>query len=99
MNFKTEFKKDVTARYEFSSGFTKGEEVTMTYNVWANKTEQRGGFEMYSNADHYAEGSLGFYKGELVDYDGVYSLDLNIIKQLGEWGFDVRDMKKSMEEG
>lgn len=98
MNFKTKFKKDVSVRYETSFGASPLEKVIMTYNIWADKLKQRGGFEMWSNKDHYAEGSLGFDKGELVDYDGVFSLDLNIIEQLGKWGFDVTDMKKSMED-
>tara|TARA_R100001443_G_scaffold113434_2_gene128064 strand:- start:515 stop:994 length:480 start_codon:yes stop_codon:yes gene_type:complete len=91
------FKKDVSVRYETSAGaITPTEKVIMTYNVWADKIKQRGGFEMYDNSNHHAEGGLWFRENELVDYDGTFSLDLNIIDQLGKWGFNVDDMRKSM---
>ena len=91
------FKKDVSVRYETSGGaITPTEKVIMTYNVWADKIKQRGGFEMYDNSNNYAEGGLWFRENELVDYDGMFSLDLNIIDQLGKWGFNVDAMRKSM---
>ena len=92
------FKKDVSVRYETSSGvITTTEKVVMTYNIWADKIKQRGGFEMYDNSNNYAEGGLWFDENELVDYDGVFSLDLNIIDQLDKWDFNVDDMRESMK--
>ena len=95
---EVKFKKDVSVRYETSGGvITPTEKVIMTYNIWIDKIKQRGGFEMYSNSNHHAEGGLWFRENELVDYDGMFSLDLNIIDQLDKWGFNVDAMRKSMK--
>tara|TARA_R110002051_G_scaffold324930_2_gene424652 strand:- start:476 stop:775 length:300 start_codon:yes stop_codon:yes gene_type:complete len=98
MNFKTEFKKEISVCHDSSHGSTEREKVTMNYSVWADESRQKGGYELYSDCEeYYAEGELNFTNGELTDYDGMYSLDLDVIKVLGTWGFDVADMKKTME--
>jgi len=99
MNFKSEFKKEISVCHDSSHGSTESERVTMNYSVWANAIKQEGGYELYSNCGEYhAEGCLEFDKGELTGYDGMFALDLDVIKQLGKWGFDVNNMKKTMED-
>tara|TARA_R110002020_G_C15656000_1_gene716220 strand:+ start:56 stop:361 length:306 start_codon:yes stop_codon:yes gene_type:complete len=99
VKFKTEFKKEVSVCHEYSHGSTEREKVTMNYSVWADVMKQRGGYELYSDCmEYYAEGELNFTNGKLTDYDGMGCLDLDVIKQLGKWGFDVKDMKKSTED-
>ena len=98
MNFKSEFKKEISVCHDSSHGSTEIEKVMMNYSVWANAIKQKGGYELYSNCGRYhAEGELNFTNGELTDYDGMFALDLDIIKQLGRWGFDVTDMQKTMD--
>lgn len=96
--FKTEFKKEISVCHDSSHGSTKPEKVTMNYSVWVCPIRQQGGYELYSDcSEYYAEGCLEFDSDELTGYDGMFALDLDIIKQVGKWGFDVKDMKKSME--
>lgn len=76
-----------------SWGGTKPEKRTMRYTAWARGT--RGGFEIYDTEDserYYAEGGLWFgsWKKEddyyLYDYDGIYSLPIQIILWLDSIG-------------
>jgi hypothetical protein len=46
-------------------GYTDG-----SYEIWDKQT---------NGLDYYEEGSLTFLDGELVDYDGCYCLDENVI--------------------
>ena len=98
MKFEKEFKKEIFVCHDSSHGSTEREKVTMNYSVWANAIKQEGGYELYSDCGNYnAEGELNFTKGELTGYDGMFALDLDIIKQLGKWGFNVTDMQKTMD--
>ena len=62
----------------------------MEYNVGWIKEEDRGWFEMYDEEsggeDYYAEGRLEFDGNKLVGYDGVFSLDENIIDCVKKMG-------------
>lgn len=77
------------------------EKKTMLYNVGWDKENQRGWFELYDQEsggeDYYAEGSLGFDGNELTDYDGVFSLDDEIVKCLEKMGADVEQMKDDLD--
>lgn len=77
------------------------EKKIMKYNVGWDKEEGRGWFEMYDEEsrgdDYYAEGGLEFTGITLDGYDGVFSLDEEVIKCLEDWGADVEQMKEDLE--
>ena len=84
--------------YETSiSPYVDRELKNMQYFVEWDKDRQRGSFELYdvdSGGElYYGEGGLWFKGNELVDYDGVFSLDDVIIKCLEDWGADVTYVK------
>ena len=83
--------KERNVRLEYSHGATKPEKKTMTYSVVYNPLKNYGFFEMSSDCgEYYAEGGLWFSpEGELTDYDGCFSLDNIIRKQLDSWGLDT----------
>ena len=82
--------KERNVRLEYSHGATKPEKKTMTYIVVYNPLKDYGFFETYSDCgEYYAEGGLWFKEGELTDYDGCFSLDNIIRKQLDSWGLDT----------
>lgn len=58
-----------------------------------------GSFEIWleDNMESYEEGRLWFEDKTLVDYDGVFCLDRPIIDCLERNGFDVQDIKESLE--
>ena len=91
---KKEFKEVMYVGYETSmSPIVEREKRTMMYNVWWNKEDERGGFEILDDEtygdDYYAEGGLWFDGKELTDYDGVFELDENVVKCLKDWGADT----------
>ena len=95
-NLESNFKKTMYVGYETSmSPHIKREKKVMEYNVGWNQNEQRGWFEMYDEEsggeEYYAEGGLWFDGNNLTDYDGVFSLDENIVKCLKEWGANTDD--------
>ena len=65
-------------------------QVELEYTVGWSKSEERGWFEVADvnsgGLRFYQEGELLFDGKELIDYDGVYELDENIIKTLKKWG-------------
>ncbi len=71
-----------------SWGATKPEKRTMRYTAWARGT--RGGFEIYDTEDserYYSEGGLWFGSDDyLFDYDGIYSLPIQIVLWLDTLG-------------
>lgn len=73
------------------------EEKTMQYHVAWDKDNERGWFEVYDDEsggeDYYGEGGLSFDGNKLYDYDGVFSLDDEVLKCLKEWGADVSDIE------
>ena len=83
-------------RYENSLGIcNEYKEVPMEYIVRLGKVSS---FEMMSSdGDHYAEGSLEIHNGELVDYDGVFSLAAEVLYMLRREGTDVAEMQESLE--
>ena len=80
------------------SPIVEREKRTMEYTVEWYKDEERGWFEIYDEEsggeDYYAEGGLGFTGNVLDDYDGVFSLDDEVIKCLKDWGADVSEMEE-----
>lgn len=76
-------------------------EVLMKYNVNYNPERDYGSFEIYDldsgGNDFYSEGGLWFRDGELVDYDGIFSLPIPVLDKLEEWGLNVEDMRRVME--
>jgi hypothetical protein len=73
------------------------EKKTMEYHVGWDKEREHGWFEVYDEEsggeDYYAEGGLSFDGNKLYDYDGVFSLDDEVLKCLKEWGADVSDIE------
>ncbi len=89
-------------RYSFSNKglniLSQGrEKKTMEYHVEWDKEREHGWFEIYDEEsggeDYYAEGGLSFDGNKLYDYDGVFSLDDEVLKCLKEWGADVSDIE------
>jgi len=89
--------KKVHVRMESSFGATEPEFKTMRFTAWASKERQRGGFEIYDtdgSEQYYAEGGLWFTDPStrtdgghyLCDYDGIYSLPIEIQLWLDEIG-------------
>ena len=77
------------------------EKKTMQYHVTWNKEFNSGSFEIYDvesgGNDYYAEGGLEFTDKVLDGYDGVFSLDEEVINCLEDWGADVKQMKEDLE--
>ena len=74
--------------------------VKLTFNVTVlderSDGNQRGSFQWYNDDEvWYCEGGLWFRNGELMDYDGCFSLCSQVIKCLHEHGFDVESIAKS----
>lgn len=93
-NLEKTFEKIRYVGWETSMSPTvKREKKTMHYFVNWNQEKNRGWFEMYDKEsggeDYYASGSLSFTGKELDDYDGVFSLDEEIISCLKNWGADT----------
>ena len=69
------------------------EKKTMQYHVWWDKSGEQGGFEIYDvesgGEDYYAEGGLEFTGKVLDGYDGVFSLDENVVECIKDWGADT----------
>jgi hypothetical protein len=90
-----QFKKTMYVGYETSmSPHINREQKVMEYNVGWNKEVERGWFEMYDEDsgghEYYAAGGLFFNGNELIDYDGVFSLDENIIDCVKEMGAIIK---------
>ena len=88
--------------YTGSWGETKPKTRTMKYIVRLPEGENTyGSFELYDvesgGEEFYGEGGLWFSeKGELQDYDGVFSLSDTILDMCEENGFNVEDMRKTL---
>lgn len=86
-------------RNEGSWGATEWEEVNMVLHVHMNESRTYGSFESYEEGgygQYYAEGGLWITDNELVDYDGMFSLDLRVLDILDEWDFDTSDMREAL---
>ena len=86
--------KKTHVRMENSWGATEPELVTMRFTAWVSKERQRGGFEIYDIDDserYYAEGMLLFTDNTLYDYDGIFSLPIEIQLWLDEIGMISQD--------
>lgn len=93
-----------TVVWSHQNGATRREEevnlrVTVSVGEPKDDGSAYGWFEWYStdSSDWYASGGLWFRDGELVDYDGVFSLSHMVLKKLHEWGYDVTDVADSCE--
>lgn len=77
------------------------EKKTMEYTIEWYKDDKSGWFEIYDEEsggeDYYAEGGLEFDGNKLTDYDGVFSLDDEVLKCLKEWGADVSEMEELLK--
>lgn len=63
---------------------------TKNYTVGIRPDEQYGYFESNSDDEYdYVEGGLWFENDELVDFDGTYSLPIEVIDAIIELGFRV----------
>ena len=97
---KTSFSRKCPVNIEGSWGGSRlKDEAILEFNVQVDDKKQYGSYEFYDvdSYDCYAEGGLWFSKGELVDYDGVMSLPLEILDVLELDGWDVKSMRKSLE--
>ena len=59
-----------------------------------SKASEYETYEEGGEGQYYAEGGLWITDNELVDYDGVGSLDLRVLDILENWDFDVEDMRR-----
>jgi hypothetical protein len=96
--FKKSFQKVRYVGWESSMSPTiEREKKTMQYHVWWDKNGEQGGFEVYDvesgGEDYYGEGGLEFTGKVLDGYDGVFSLDDEVVKCVKEWGADTKDME------
>lgn len=59
----------------------------------------RGWFEQYDvdNLGYHADGILVFVGNELVDFDGIFALSVEVLDTLEENGFDVTEMRRCHE--
>ncbi len=89
VNIKTLLFKKYRISSTFTKKFRKAGEVE--FNIHYNSIIDYGSFEYYTTDEEgiYAEGGLWFKDGELVDYDGVYSLNKAIREQLDKWNLDT----------
>jgi len=97
-----DFKKVRYVGWERSMSPTiEREKKTMQYSVGWNEEEERGWFEMYDEEsggdDYYAEGCLELTGKVLDGYDGVFSLDEEVINCLEDWGADVKQMREDLD--
>ncbi len=86
-------------RLEGSWGASEWEECDMVLSVNMDAERTYGWFETYAEGHsdkYYAEGGLWITDNELVDYDGVGSLDLRVLDILEDWDFDVEDMRETL---
>jgi flagellar basal body rod protein FlgG len=85
--------EEVVKKVRYSGSWGSTESETRTMKITAGIDEDgRGAFEIYDvesgGEDYYGSGSLTLGRdGYLVDYDGVGSLDINIIEWLADYGF------------
>ena len=87
-------------RLEGSWGTTEWEECDMILHVNMREDKTYGWFESYAKGHsdkYYAEGGLWIRNNELVDYDGVFSLDLRVLDILENWDIDVSDMRRVLQ--
>ena len=101
-NLEKSFKKVRYVGWETSmSPIVEREKKTMQYSVGWDKDNENGWYEMYDEdsggEDYYAEGVLEFTGITLDGYDGVFSLDEEVINCLENWGADVKQMKQDLE--
>jgi len=80
------------------------EKKVMEYQVGWDKAKQRGWFEIYDEEsggdDYYGGGGLEFNGNMLVGYDGVFTLDSEVIQCLKDWGATMDEfMEEEEEEG
>ncbi len=75
------------------------DDVTLHVSVGIN-SDTYGWFEFYEQGgeDWYAEGSLNFENGELTGYDGVFSLPSFVLDKLEELGYNVAEMRKTLQD-
>jgi hypothetical protein len=102
MKKTTTFKRVRYVGWETSmSPIVEREKKTMEYTIEWYKESERGWFEIYDEEsggeDYYAEGGLEFDGNKLTDYDGVFSLDDEVLKCLKEWGADVSEMEELLK--
>lgn len=100
MTMKETITENVKVRLMNSFGETEWEEVEMTLHVRMNDSRTYGSFETYQtngSERYYAEGGLWITDNELVDYDGVFSIDTRVLDVLDSWNFDTSDMRSSLK--
>lgn len=91
-DYELDITEETTVRWEGSWGASEPQKATLRITAWASIDRQRGGFEIYDIETRgeawYAEGGLWFNEDmELMDYDGVFSLDSRIRAWI-EGGFE-----------
>ncbi len=97
-NILSEKRKEVEyVNYQTSFNGTKPESKTMNYEVWWDKDNENGGFELYDEEsggnDYYGEGGLWFSGELLTDYDGMFDLPGTVVDMLKKMGANVDDFE------
>lgn len=96
MTERLDMERESWVRWENSFGGSEPEKRTMKITAWACGDRQRGGFEIYDiesgGGRYYGEGGMWFGDdGFINDYDGVFSLDRDIILWLDDLGMVAPD--------
>lgn len=97
-NFKKTWAEQSPARLETSYAVLDHADSTeMNFSIGIDDKAQYGYFELYDvptggNRFH-AEGGLWFEGKKLTEYDGVFSLSPQIIRELKTAGYDVSEME------
>ena len=91
MTERLDMERESRVRWENSFGASEPETKTMKITAWACTDRQRGGFEVYDiesgGEDYYGEGGMWFGDdGFIYDYDGVFSIDRDILCWLDDLG-------------
>lgn len=91
MTERLDMERDSWVRWENSFGGSQPEKRTMKITAWVCADRGRGGFEIYDTESggemYYGEGGMWLGDdGFINDYDGVFSLDKDIILWLDDLG-------------
>lgn len=101
-DFREKWRKKTPMVWSHQTGHSHTEDgVNMTFICAADKEsddsidhKSYGHWEMYSDCgEWYAGGGLWFRNNELVDYDGNFSLPVEFVDKLNEWGFNAENMR------
>ena len=94
---KEKVKEVEYVNYQTSFSSTEPQSRTMNYEIWWDRDNNYGGFELYDEEsggeDYYAEGGLWFDEDTLTDYDGMFEIPATVVDTLKKMGANVKDFE------